>query len=80
MLLFVSDPAVPFTNNLGKRAIRMPKVKQKISGSFRTLLDTQNFCVVRPCLDTLHKQGHGMLDILQRAFAENPIQPAPPPG
>ena len=61
VLLFVADPAVPFTNNLGERAIRMPKVKQKISGSFRTLLGAQNFCVIRACLDTLRKQGHGML-------------------
>lgn len=77
VLLFVADPAVPFTNNLGERAIRMPKVKQKISGSFRTLLGAQNFCVIRSCLDTLRKQGHGMLAVLQRAFAGNPIQPAP---
>ena len=76
VLLFVSDPAVPFTNNLGERAIRMPKVKQKISGSFRTLLGAQNFCVIRSCLDTLRKQGHGMLAVLRRAFAGNPIQPA----
>ena len=55
------DPAVPFTNNLCECAIRMPKVKQKISGSFRTLLGAQNFCVIRACLDTLRKQGHGML-------------------
>lgn len=58
VLLFVADPALPFTNNLGERAIRMPKVKQKISDSFRTLLGAQNFCVIRTCLDTLRKQGH----------------------
>ncbi|WP_254926619.1 transposase [Janthinobacterium sp. PC23-8] len=77
VLLFVSDLAVPFTNNCGEHAIRMPKVKQEISGSFRTLLGAQNFCVIRSCLDTLRKQGHGMLALLQRASARNPIQPAP---
>lgn len=76
MLLFVSDPAVPFTNNLGERAIRMPKAKQKMAGSFRTLLGAQNFCVIRSCLDTLRKQGHGILAVLRRAFAGNPIQSA----
>lgn len=76
VLLFIRDPAVPFTNNLGERAVRMPKVKQKISGCFRTLAGAENFCVIRSCLDTLRKQGHGMLDVLQRAFAGDPIQPA----
>jgi len=76
VLLFILDPAVPFTNNLGERAVRMPKVKQKISGCFRTLDGAENFCVIRSCLDTLRKQGHGMLDVLQRAFAGNPVQPA----
>ncbi|WP_295993245.1 hypothetical protein [Rugamonas sp.] len=53
----------------------MPKVKQKISGCFRTVEGADNFCVIRSCLDTLRKQGHGMLEVLQRAFAGNPIQP-----
>lgn len=73
VLRFISDPAVPFTNNVGERAVRMPKVKQKISGCFRTLAGAQYFCVIRSCLDTLRKQGHGMLIVLQRAFAGNPI-------
>jgi len=76
VLLFLHDPLVPFTNNLGERAIRMPKVKQKISGCFRTIEGAHNFCVIRSCLDTLAKQGHGMLDVLRRAFAGNPIQTA----
>ncbi|MBB5610987.1 hypothetical protein HDE71_005561 [Janthinobacterium sp. S3M3] len=29
VLLFLSNPSVPFTNNVGERAVRMPKVKQK---------------------------------------------------
>ena len=73
VLLFVTDHAVPFTNNLGERAVRMPKVKQKISGCFRTVIGAENFCVIRSCLDTLRKQGHGMLEVLLRAFNGNPI-------
>lgn len=74
ILRFVADFAVPFTNNTAERAVRMPKVKQKISGCFRTLDGAEHFCVIRSCLDTLRKQGHNMLAVLQHAFAGNPIQ------
>ena len=76
VLRFVHDPTVPFTNNIGEHSVRMPKVKQKISGCFRTLEGAQHFCVIRTCLATLHKQGHGMLEAIRRAFAGNPIVPA----
>ena len=75
MLRFISDPAVPFTNNVAERAVRMPKVKQRISGCFRTLVGAENFCVIRSCLDTLRKRGHGMLKVLRRAFNADPILP-----
>lgn len=73
ILLFIANFSVPFTNNIGERTVRMPKVKQKISVCFRTLTGAENFCVIRSCLDTLRKQGHGMLDVLRRAFAGGPI-------
>jgi len=76
VLRFVTDLRVPFTNNLGERAIRMPKVKQKISGCFRTLEGAQNFCTIRSYLDTMHKQGHNLFEVLRQTFIGHPPAPA----
>ena len=74
--LFIGDLAVPLTNDVAERAVRMPEVKQKISGCLRTVVGADNFCVIRFCLGTRRKQGYGMPEVLQRAFAGNPIRPA----
>lgn len=76
VLRFVTDLRVPFTNNLGERAIRMPKVKQKISGCFRTLKGAQDFCTIRSYLDTMHKQGHNLFEVLRLTFMGCPPSPA----
>ena len=69
MLRFLCDLNVPFANNLAERAIRMPKVKQRISGCFRTLLGAENFCTIRSYLDTARKQGFGMLHAMRAVFS-----------
>jgi transposase len=75
VLRFVTDLRVPFTNNLAERAIRMPKVKQKVSGCFRTFAGAQVFCVIRSYLDTMHKQGHNMFEVLRQTFMGFPPSP-----
>lgn len=72
---FMSDPGVPFTNNLAEQAVRMPKVKQKISGCFRTAEGADTFCVIRSYLATLHKQGANLFDSLVQTFQGAPPQP-----
>lgn len=64
VLRFTTDPLVPFDNNEAERAIRMPKLKQKISGGFRTLRGAQLFCAIRSLLATLKKQNLALLPSL----------------
>lgn len=72
---FMTDPGVPFTNNLGEQAVRMPKVKQKISGGFRTPGGLNTFCTIRSYLATLHKQGMNPFHALILTFQGSPPQP-----
>lgn len=73
---FAYDPHVPFTNNIAEQAIRMNKVKQKISGGFRTKSGLENFCTIRSYLATLKKQGVHIFDALVQTFQRQPVRPA----
>jgi transposase len=73
---FMTEPAVPFTNNVAEQAVRMPKVKQKISGCFRTTEGADTFCIIRTYLATMHKQGADLFDALLHTFAGSAPQPS----
>ena len=68
-LRFLTDPDVPFTNNQAERDVRMVKVKQKISGSFRSGHGAHSFCTLRGFLSTHKKQGHRPLTAIAHAIA-----------
>ena len=72
---FASDAGVPFTNNLAEQALRMAKVKQKISGCFRTEHGAQTFFTIRSYLATMTKQKTNLFDCLISVFNRQIIQP-----
>jgi transposase len=64
VLRFLVDPQVPFTNNLAERDGRMMKLRQKISGGFRSEDGAKDFGVIRSVLSTARKQGWDILRTL----------------
>ena len=64
VLRFLTDPSVPFTNNLAEQDGRMMKLRQKISGGFRSADGATDFAVIRSLLSTARKQGWNMLQTL----------------
>jgi len=75
-LAFMEDFAVPFDNNQAERDLRMIKVREKISGCFRTTRGADRFCRIRGYISTLRKQGIPILSALGQAMARCPPMPA----
>ena len=72
---FMYDLKVPFENNLAERDVRMMKVQQKISGTFRSVQGASYFCRIRSYISTVKKNNLSVMNAIQAAIDGKPFVP-----
>jgi len=58
LFTFLTDPHVPYDNNASERGVRKIKIKQKVSGCFRTDSGSDDFAKLHSIAETAMKNGN----------------------
>ena len=75
ILRFLTDTAIPFTNNNAERPLRPAKLHDKISGSFRNPDNAGSYATILSYLGTAAKHGRNLHDTLVELFTTGPWLP-----
>ncbi len=78
VLRFVHDFRVSFDYNQAERDLRMMKVQQKISGTFRSWPGAEDFGDIRSDLSTIRKLGLNVMEAIGSMFEGDPLLSATP--
>ena len=74
-LAFMYNFEIPFDNNQAERDIRMIKLRQKISGTFRTNQGAMFFCRIRSYISTARKNKVNVFSAIKNAIRGQPFIP-----
>lgn len=75
VLCFLKNPSVPFTNNRAEQDVRMVKIQQKVSGTFRSIEGAFSFCITRSYISSLKKCSNSVFEALASVWSTNIILP-----
>ena len=64
LFTFLSNPLVPYDNNASERGVRKIKVKQKVSGCFRTDEGADDFAKLHSIAETAMKNGNSKFNAI----------------
>lgn len=64
LFTFLQNPNVPYDNNASERGIRKIKVKQKVSGCFRTQQGADTFMNIHSVVETAKKNGNSKFNAI----------------
>ena len=64
LFTFLSNPSVPYDNNASERGVRKIKIKQKVSGCFRTDGGADDFAKLHSIAETAMKNGNSKFNAI----------------
>lgn len=73
ILKFLNNLRVAFDNNQAERDIRMMKLQQKISGTFRSIEGAVAFCRIRAYISSIKKNEMNVMDAILTALKGAPL-------
>ena len=72
-LMFLEDFDMPFDNNMSERDLRTIKIKQKVSGSFRSKEGPETYCNILSIFNTCRKRKMNIFDTTRKIFEKVPV-------
>jgi len=75
VLRFILNPNVPFGNNRAEQDVRMTKIQQKVSGSFRSMKGAESFCKIRSYISSIRKNGVSVFKALKSIWSGEILKP-----
>ncbi len=74
VLFFMHSPDMPYHNNSSEQAIRMAKIKQKVSYGFRSKNGAERYAVLLSIIETCKKQGLSIFESLKTLTLNKPLR------